>query len=68
MCTLKEKNMTGKQIIIRKLTSVPDESFSNTKFLGTFCFKEGEEKVHMNSNTYQSLYYGSPQTNILSPQ
>ena len=62
------KNMTGKQIIIRKLTSVPDESFSNTKFLGTFCFKEGEKKVHVNSNTCQRLYYGSPQTNILSPQ
>lgn len=63
------KKMTGKQIIIiRKLTSVPDESFSNTKLLGTFCFK-GEEKVHMNSNTCQRLYYdGSPQTNILSSQ
>lgn len=38
------KNMTGKQIIIRKLTSVPDESFSNTKFLGTFVLKKERKK------------------------
>ena len=61
--------MRGKQIIIiRKLISVPDESFSNTKFLGTFCFKEGEEKLPMNSNTCQRLHYGSPQMNTLCPQ
>lgn len=66
----KEKNMRGKQIIIiRKLISVPDESFSNTKFLSTFVLKKEREKLPIEfKHMSKELHYGSPQMNILCPQ